>query len=159
MPSPTKHALKAELLARLKADLEALERAHRATCEAATHAEAKPENDKDTRALEQSYLARGQAARIKEMRASIAGVNALSLRDFAGQRVALGALVTLEEDGEESTLLLAPSGGGALLADGAVRVVTPRSPLGHALLGEQAGDNVEIVLEGKTRMLQIVRIA
>ena len=62
-----KPALKAELLALLGAHLETLERAHRAACEGATHEEAKPENDKDTRALEQSYLARGQAARIDEL--------------------------------------------------------------------------------------------
>ena len=43
------------------ADLASLQRAHRATVEGATHEEAKPENDKDTRALEQSYLARGQS--------------------------------------------------------------------------------------------------
>ena len=43
------------------ADLATLEKAQHATQAAATHEEAKPENDKDTRALEQSYLARGQA--------------------------------------------------------------------------------------------------
>jgi transcription elongation GreA/GreB family factor len=154
----TKQTLKAELLATLGADLQGLERAHRATCEGATHEEAKPENDKDTRALEQSYLARGQAARIEEMRAGIAAVTALSLRDFAGQRVTVGALVTIEEDGEESSLLLAPAGGGACLAEGAVRVVTPGSPLGRALLGQTAGDVAEIVVSGRTRTMQVVRI-
>ncbi len=155
----TKQALKAELLARLGEDLRALERAHRATCEGATHEEAKPENDKDTRALEQSYLARGQAARIEELRVSIAAVNALSSRDLEEKRVALGALVTIEEDGEESTLLLAPGGGGVRLAGGAVQIVTPKSPLGRALLGQRAGDDVEIALKGKTRTMQVVRVA
>jgi len=159
MAAPTKQALKAELLAQLGADLETLERAHRATCAGATHDEAKPENDKDTRALEQSYLARGQAARIEELRASIKGVSALSLRDFAESRVALGALVTLEEEGQESTLLLAPAGGGARPAEGQVQVLTPRSPLGRALLGKQEADDVEIVLAGKTRWMRVVRIA
>src|SRR5580704_13110950 len=133
MAAPTKQALKEELLARLGADLETQVRAHRAACEGATHDEAKPENDKDTRALEQSYLARGQAARIDELRASIAEVNALPVRGFVESRVALGALVTLEEDGQESTLLLASGGGGERLAGGRVQVVTPRSPLGHAI--------------------------
>jgi transcription elongation GreA/GreB family factor len=156
---PLKLALRDELLAKLGADLETLERAHRATCEGATHEEAKPENDKDTRALEQSYLARGQAARIDELRASIAGVGALSLREFEERPVALGALVTVEEDGEGSTLLLAPGGGGERLAGGSVQVVTPRSPLGRALLGKQAGDEVEVALAGKTRTMQVVRVA
>src|ERR1700722_12691730 len=155
----SKPTLKAELLALLTADLETLERAHRATCEGATHEEAKPENDKDTRALEQSYLARGQAVRIEELRASIAAVNALAIHDFEGKRATVGALVTIEENGEESTLLLAPAGGGAHLADGVVQVVTPMSPLGRALLGQNAGDMAEIVVAGKTRTMQVVRVS
>jgi len=41
--------------------------AQRTVVEGATHEENKPENDKDTRALEQSYLARGQAQRVVEL--------------------------------------------------------------------------------------------
>src|SRR5271165_1005148 len=116
-----KTALKQELVSVVAADLETLERAHRATMEGATHEEAKPENDKDTRALEQSYLARGQAKRIEELRASVAEVAALALRDFADGPAAVGALVTVtEEDGAASALLLAPAGGGARLGGGAV---------------------------------------
>jgi transcription elongation GreA/GreB family factor len=155
---PSRAALKAELLELLGVHLETLERAHRAVCEGATHEEAKPENDKDTRALEQSYLARGQAARIDELRASIAGVAALALRSFEDRPIALGALVVLDEDGAESTLLLAPGGGGARLADGRVQVVTPPSPLGRALLGKQAGEQVEMVVAGKTRTMTVLRI-
>src|ERR1019366_9773219 len=104
-------------------------------------------------------LARGQAARIDELRTSIAGVTALPLRDFVDGPAALGALVTVDEDGEESTLLLAPGGGGARLAGGMVQVVTPPSPLGRALLGKQAGDDVEVVVAGRTRAMRVVRVA
>jgi transcription elongation GreA/GreB family factor len=159
MVASTKSSLKAELLARLATDLETLERAHRATCDAATHEEAKPENDKDTRALEQSYLARGQATRIEELRAGIASVRALAARDVEEERVMLGALVTVEEDDRESILLLAPAGGGAHLAHGTVQVLTPPSPLGRALLGKHAGDEVEMVVAGKTRTIRVVRVA
>jgi len=86
-------------------------------------------------------------------------VTALPVRDFDGRPAALGALVTVDEDGQESTLLLAPGGGGARLAGGAVQVVTPTSPLGRALLGKQAGDEVELVLAGKTRTMQVQRVA
>lgn len=156
---PSKSDLKAELLALLQADLDTLERAHRATREGATHEEAKPENDKDTRALEQSYLARGQAKRIEELRAGVADVAGLPLRDFADGAAALGALVTVDEDGVESTLLVAPAGGGARLAGGAVQVVTPKSPLGRALLGKRPGDEAEVVVAGKTSTRAIVRVA
>src|ERR1035438_3932154 len=96
-----KTALKAQLVAALAADLVLRERAYRSAREAATHEEAKPENDKDTRALEQSYLARGEALRIEELRSSLAGVGALRMRDFEGRPAALGALVTVDEDGDE----------------------------------------------------------
>ena len=59
MNSWTKTQLRDELLAVLAAQLAVADRAHQASLEGATHEEAKPENNKDTRALEQSYLARG----------------------------------------------------------------------------------------------------
>jgi transcription elongation GreA/GreB family factor len=154
-----KEALKTELLATLEADLETLERAYRATRDAATHEEAKPENDKDTRALEQSYLARGQAARIEELRAAVAGVGGMSTGPCVHGRVALGALVTLEEGGDEKTILFALAGGGKHLREGSVQVVTPKSPLGASLLGKVAEDEVELRTAGKTRELRVVRVA
>jgi transcription elongation GreA/GreB family factor len=153
-----KEDLKAELLASLAADLQALERAHRATIDGATHEEAKPENDKDTRALEQSYLARGQALRVEELRTGIADAGSLVLRDFAGGPAALGALVVIGEDGRESTFFVAPAGGGSHLSGGAVQVVTPRSPLGQAVMGKRAGDEVEVTIARRRRTLQVVAV-
>jgi transcription elongation GreA/GreB family factor len=157
---PSKQALKDELVGLVAADLEKVDRAYRATREGATHEEAKPENDKDTRALEQSYLARGQAARIEELKTSLAEVKAMSARAFVpGDPVALGAVVTVEQGGTEtSVMLLAPHGGGARLAGGSVQVVTPLSPLGRALLGKRAGDETEVLLAGKTRALTVVNV-
>jgi hypothetical protein len=153
---PTKLALKEELVQIVATDLDARERAHRATLEGATHEEAKPENDKDTRALEQSYLARGEALRIEELRQGLHAVRAMTTRAFgAGEPAAVGALVVTEQDGASSTLLLAPFGGGTRLAAGAVQVLTPQSPLGRALLGKRAGDECEIVLAGRTREVSV----
>lgn len=84
---------------------------------------------------------------------------ALALRDFEQRPAALGAVVTTGEDGRRSTLFLAPAGGGTYLAGRTVQVVTPRSPLGQALLGKRTGDEVEVSLAGKTRTLEIVDVA
>ena len=148
----TKERLKAELLAALEATLHSLERAHADTREGATHAEAKPENDKDTRALEASYLARGQAMRIEELKLGLLAVKQLKLE--ALEQVSLGALVEAEEDGEARTYFIAPEGGGTRLSKG-VQVVTPKSPLGQALVGKRADDELELTLAGKTRQLTI----
>ncbi|HEY1691763.1 MAG TPA: GreA/GreB family elongation factor [Polyangiaceae bacterium] len=154
----SKADLRKELVARLAADLETLESALRATIQGATHEEAKPENDKDTRALEQSYLARGQAQRVDELRLALAETESLFVRDFADSPAALGALVVVDEDGRGSWLFLAPAGGGAHLADGKVQVVTPRSPLGQAVLGKRAGDEVEVTIAGRRRTLHVVDV-
>jgi transcription elongation GreA/GreB family factor len=154
-----KHALRDELARMTAADLDKRERAHRAALEGATHEEARPENDKDTRALEQSYLARGEAARVEQLRAALAEVQAMPVRSFRGEeRAALGALVTLEEDGEELVVWLAAQGGGSRLADGRVQVVTPASPLGRAILGKVAGEDLTVAVAGRTRELSIVRV-
>ncbi|MDQ3368160.1 MAG: GreA/GreB family elongation factor [Myxococcota bacterium] len=154
-----KTALRAELLAQLTAQLAAAQAAHAAAIEGATHAEAKPENDKDTRGLEQSYLARGQAQRVSELEAAVAAITKLALRAFtARDPAALGALICVDEDAAEHMFFLVPHGGGNVLAGG-IQVVTPSSPLGSALLGKRIDDEIELKLPGKTRSLVITSIA
>ena len=159
-PLPSKQALKDELLHLLTTELDALERAQRETAQAATHEEAKPENDKDTRALEQSYLARGQALRIEELRRAVIEVAGMPLRRAEpGGRVSLGSLVTADEDGAERVLFVAPWGGGSSLAGGSVQVVTPTSPLGQALVGREVGDACEVSAGGRARSLELLDVA
>ncbi|MBK8257923.1 MAG: GreA/GreB family elongation factor [Polyangiaceae bacterium] len=156
---PSKTALKEELLRLLEDELSALERAQRETAKAATHEEAKPENDKDTRALEQSYLARGQAARVEDLRTGFAETQNLPTRAFSGgQPAALGALITAEEGDQTHVYFLAGAGGGLRLGGGAVQVVTTKSPLGRALLGKREGDDVEVPLAGKIRELSLLTV-
>lgn len=154
----TKEKLREELLAALEAALTSARAAHAAAIEGSTHPEAKAENDKDTRGLEQSYLARGVAQRVAELEAAVHDVTRLALRAFkASDPVALGALVTIEEAGDAETLFVAPAGGGTMLSGG-VQVVTTSSPLGRALLGKRVDDDVELKLPGKTREVSITEI-
>lgn len=148
-----------ELVRLLAADLATLERAQQAAIEGATHEEAKPENDKDTRALEASYLARGQALRLEDLRRGLAELRALRVRAFGEDSlIALGALVTVEEAERTTSFLLAPHGGGTSLGGGNVQVVTPRSPLGRALLGKCEGDDCELTIDGKRRTFSVARV-
>jgi transcription elongation GreA/GreB family factor len=153
-----KQALRDELLAALAASLATARAAHAAAVEGATHSEARAENAKDTRGLEQSYLARGQAQRVEELAAALAAVEAMVWRRFGGDDpIDLGALVTADEDGAEQRFLIAPQGGGIALSGG-VQVVTPRSPLGRALVGAHAGDDVVVQGPGTNRELGIVAV-
>jgi len=142
---PDKATLKAELVAVLTAALDTARQAHAAALEGATHTEARAENPKDTRGLEQSYLARGQAQRVADLEAGLAQVTALALRTFAPtDAIAMSALVTLEDDhGAQQHLFIAPHGGGTVLAT-TTKVITPDSPIGRALLGKRVDDEVEI---------------
>jgi transcription elongation GreA/GreB family factor len=154
--------LKDQLVRALAADLAVRERAYQSAREAATHQEAKPENDKDTRALEQSYLARGEALRLEQQRTALAEVQAMPLQAFdEASPVRVGALVATSDRDAESRLTLlwiAQHGGGTRLAEGSVLVVTPKSPLGRALLGGRAGDECEVLLAGKPGKPRTVRI-
>ncbi|MEO8901365.1 MAG: GreA/GreB family elongation factor [Polyangiaceae bacterium] len=135
------------LIERVNADLQTMSAAQRLVVDGATHEENRPENDKDTRALEQSYLARGQAQRVVELQGAVNQLKALALRDFsAGVAIALGALVALEDDRETVHYFLAPAGGGLRLqvAGHEVRVVTPQSPIGQSLIGKREGDDLDL---------------
>jgi transcription elongation GreA/GreB family factor len=159
MSLANKQELHAELLSMTAAELATAERTYRATLEGATHEEAKPENDKDTRALEQTYLARGQAKRIEDLRAGVAALEGMRVGVLPeGAAAVLGAVIELSEETSDSTVFIAPCGGGSKLANGAVQVVTPQSPLGQGLLGKREGDECEVAVGGKTRHLTIVRV-
>ena len=136
------------LRAQIAEEMATLVAAAKASHEAATHEEARPENDKDTRALEQSYLARGQAARVEELQEVATRLKFLELRAYDDEGpIGPGALVEVDVDDEEATFFLVPVGGGrkVRLDDRDVMVVTTTSPVGRALLGKEVGD--EFVLE------------
>lgn len=157
---PSKQELKQELIALFQRDVDAAERAHRASREGATHEEARPENDKDTRALEQSYLARGQAQRVEELSAGLADLKMLPVRSFTeSDPVALGALVSVQAEDGTRTYLIASHGGGIALASGQVHVVTPQSPLGRALLGKRVGDDCHVPAAARVREIEVIEVA
>lgn len=154
----TKDRVLTELRRVLNAEVAALAAMNDAARDEATHAESRPENKYDTRALEASYLAAGQGRRLLEL-GQLAG-----WADAAGgpaERCQVGALVVLDEDvAGEQTILLAPAGGvRVVVADTPVTVVSMRSPLGHALAGLEAGDAVQLRSPGGVRELEIVSVA
>lgn len=155
----TRAALLEELRQLVAADAEALHAAQRAAIEGATHDEAKPENDKDTRGLEQSYLARGQAMRVEALRAEVAALQSLTLAPFVtGAPIALSALVELSDDGVTRWVFLVPGGAGKSLAQKKVLAVTLASPLGQALLGKHAGDSFQLTLGAREREIEILSV-
>jgi hypothetical protein len=128
---------------------------------AATHEENKPENDKDMRSTEASYLARGQAERARELERALAMLTTVPLREFSpGEGIAAAALVELRQKNAKMVCFFLPAGGGTRVraGEGEVQVVTPTSPLGKALMGLSEGDEAEVPTPQGTKHYEIVRV-
>lgn len=138
-------AVRAVLSAALDAALAGAESAR----DEATHGESRAENKYDTRGLEASYLAAGQAERVLELRAALAALEARG-----GERVGVGSLV--RTDGGAWYLVAQGAGGVRVELDGhTVSVLSPDAPLGRALLGCEPGDEVEV--SGRVVGVDVVR--
>lgn len=162
MELPDKKRVLDAVLERMNESWSQMLAAAQRTREGATHAEAKPENEKDTRALEQSYLARGQAARAEEITEQMHVLRFMPLRAYGeDDPISAGALILLEgDDGTTRCLFLSPHAGGTeVQVDGVdILVVTPASSMGRAVLGRALGDDVELRLRDKSRSYTIALV-
>lgn len=157
-----KKALIEALRERLLRELETARRVAAETAAAANHPEARPENDKDTRKIELSYLAAGQAARAQELEQQVALLAALPVRAFtATEPLEAGAIVELDVGGKAQRVFLLPAGGGQKLAaeGGDVSVVTPQAPLGGGLIGKRVGDSFELRIGGQLKEVEVLGAA
>jgi transcription elongation GreA/GreB family factor len=131
--------------------------------EGATHEENRSEGDKDMRATEQSYIARGQAMRAEVLAEELARIESTSVRSYGEEdAIGPGALVEVSIDGEEQRVFFVlPWGGGTELTVRGTRVmvITPASPVGRALIGRRVGDELEVQQRGATREWTIDAIA
>lgn len=142
--------MKSRLLEHLRADLRArLERLTAAAMEAhaaATDPGSKAEGKYDTRSLEASYLAAGQARQVDELADTVRVFETLRLPDFGmDDAIDVGALVEVDLAGEPAWFLLVPAAGGTVIAHEGMEItlLTPASPLYRKLAGLRIGDSLE----------------
>ena len=107
-----------------EASLLTAERAQARAHDEATSDESRAEGKYDTRATEASYLARGQAERVADLRVLVAWYKRLAPNDTQ-DKVALGSLVTLGDAGD-SVLFVAPVGGAQVQLAAASRLHVER---------------------------------
>jgi transcription elongation GreA/GreB family factor len=141
----TKQAVLDQFRAVLQADLDTLMRAAQGAFAAATDPDSKAENKYDTRTLEASYIARGQAKRVAELQEAAQAFSALSGGQLdEGSAASLGSLVALEGPGGLDHYFIGPAAGGTeILHEGCeVVIITPSSPMGQKLVGRREGDLV-----------------
>ncbi len=144
---------------RITETLEGLVDSQNAAQAGSIHEETRAEDPKDMRSTEASYLARGLAQRVEELRFEVDRVSALALETFGpDDAVGISALVGLQDAAGNSSIvfIVAAGAGESLEVDGAsIRPVTPASPLGRALTGSCAGDFIEVELPGGKQELSI----
>lgn len=142
-------------------DLHGLISSAKSTHEEATHEQNKPENKYDTRALEASYLARGQSRQLIELEKAKQEFESLDSADWPPKTpVEIGALLTLKNGPAEDVYLLGPRAGGIeVVCEGTpVTVITPQSPIGQLLIGKVAGDSIALPQGREQRRFKILRV-
>jgi transcription elongation GreA/GreB family factor len=140
-----KQAVLDQILSVLNAELTALTRAASGAFAAATDPDSKAENKYDTRNLEASYVARGQAKRVTELQEAVRAFEALPGHALgANASVTMGALVSLEAADGRFYYFIGPFAGGTEIehAGHEIVVITPASALGQKLMTKKAGDEV-----------------
>ena len=158
----TKEDIHRRLIDQLIKEWESITAAAKNSITTATNEAHRAESKYDTFSLESSYLARGQAKRVEELKYALERLQMLQLRQLHDTSpVQLGALVRLvSSDGEKRTLFFGPAAGGEQIsADGEeIVIVTAVSPLGRALLGKMAGDTFDIKIGNSTQTLRVVSV-
>ncbi|MGJ8725731.1 MAG: hypothetical protein ACSHYB_14315 [Roseibacillus sp.] len=132
-------------LIKLREEYGALEKALNASSAAATDPDSKAEGKYDTRSLEMSYLAAGQAQQAETLQVAIAQLERFEVREFLiTDAIDLGARVELEKEGEWVHYLLLPVGGGIEVEEDGmvVTTLTTESPLFARLKGKRIGEDV-----------------
>lgn len=133
-----------KILEILHQELEILIKAAHEAHEAATDTELIAENKYDTKGLEQSYLAGGQAKRASELRAIIKKLETMQLKEFSiKDKISYGALVEVRIDGDEvKHFFVLPDKGGIEIKEQGLSIfsISPESPIGKLIFNKTVGE-------------------
>lgn len=112
------------------------------------------ETQYDTLAIEAGYLAEGQSKRVMEFQGSINVLTALTLPEVnENSIISQGNLVQLaQEESRRQWYFISPVAGGFQCQQNQenITVITPKSPMGDALLGKQLDDDIDLVIADRS---------
>ncbi|MDA0346609.1 MAG: hypothetical protein O3C43_04570 [Verrucomicrobia bacterium] len=149
-----------KVITELKEEIALAMKAQHETFEAATDEDAYSDGKYDTRSLEASYLASGQAQIIKELGDALQAFKLLRTQQFIQpptQRANLGSLLEIKSDNTSAWYLLGSGGGGmeVIVENLPILVLTLHSPLGQKVVNKQVGDSVTLP-DGEGIIVQII---
>lgn len=139
---------------------QALIQSARAAHFASTHEESRAEDRHDTFAIEQSYLAFGQAARVRDLESSLVELQSYLESQKQETQPKPGTLIELELSGKQHHALVVHHGGGTkVTVEGkSISLLSLRSPLGEQLIGLKAGDDFTLHTESGEKEYVLVSI-
>ena len=154
-----KKAVIQTIIGSLQSELETYIRAAKFSHAEATAEENRAENKYDTRGLEASYLAAGQANKVVELEAAISSFEELKNMP-AIDSVEIGALLELDQEGTIEFYFIGPTAGGTEveLDDTEILVITPESPLGNQLIGLNPGQKSTLDLAERKQRVQVLSV-
>jgi transcription elongation GreA/GreB family factor len=161
IPKIDKQALLSAFKEQLEGELARAKERARDAADAATHVENRAEGDKDMRATEASYVARGHSERVFQLERALQLLAVMQPRQLdEGDPIGQGAVVCLEQQGNRSWYFLIPVGGGerVTVAGVSFQALTAQSPLGAALMGLSTDDEVEVATPQGPRTSLIVSV-
>jgi transcription elongation GreA/GreB family factor len=147
---PTKADVLKGFIEKLKDERNALVASAKAAHLAATHEESKAEDRHDTFAIENSYLAAGQAARVAEIEQTLVEFEHYANQSAPHVQVGPGSYICYDCDGLKCFALITVLGGGSKLEmDGkSIQVISLKSPLGEELESARPGEEITLELRG-----------
>jgi len=161
--NPIKNIHKEDILAliikQLESDITISAQAVEMARDTATHKDCLGSSKYETMGLEASYLAQGQGTRLLELERSLAYFKQLTLQ--ASTSIELGAYITLiDEDDRQTFLWMAADAGGLKInyRQQTITIITPKSPLGKAMLGKTMGDDFSLKIMGKEKYFEVLSI-
>jgi len=161
--NPIKNINKADILVliikQLKSDITISAQAVEMARNTATHKDCLGSSKYETMGLEASYLAQGQGTRLLELERSLAYFKQLTLQPL--KNIELGAYITLADEGNKQTYLWIAADAGGLKINyhqEIITVITPKSPLGKAMLGKTMGDDFSLKIMGKEKYFDVLSI-
>ncbi|MGB1237674.1 MAG: hypothetical protein ACPG4U_05650 [Pseudomonadales bacterium] len=144
-----KHQLDYQLLTILEEQLETAARAADTAKNGATHSESSAENKYDTFGLELSYLAQGQSSRAHSLSKDILWIKSriqTSAIQPSTDKPYIGAIVSLCHKQRIDFYYILPIAGGTSIMHNniLIRVITPHTALGAAILKADLGEHVQL---------------
>ena len=132
-----KHAIIDAVIKTLEQELARQSQANTQSNATTSFSASNADKQRDTTGFEAAFLAHGYAKHCMDLSHQLEELRAMPVEDFTGQEVDVGALVEVEMAGETDSYLLLNCGGGTEVDVNGHRitVITPESPLGHALMG------------------------